>query len=98
MSLDGWKAFFEIGGITLLFLTFVFGAGALLVGKRINVLQDKLIQAKDEQIRLNLAASSGRISAVKAQSERDKRESDEKIANLNAETAKANEEAERERL
>jgi hypothetical protein len=48
MSLDGWKAFFEIGGITLLFLTFVFGAGALLVGKRINVLQDKLIQAKDE--------------------------------------------------
>jgi hypothetical protein len=31
MSLEGWKALFEIGGVVLLLLTFAFGAGALFV-------------------------------------------------------------------
>ena len=39
MSLEGWKTFFETGGVILLFLTFVFGTGAVLTGKRINALQ-----------------------------------------------------------
>ena len=36
MSLEWYKAVFEIGGVSLLFLTFVFGAGALIVSGRIN--------------------------------------------------------------
>lgn len=44
MSLESWKTIFEIGGVILLFLTFVFGTGAVLVGKRINSLQAKQLQ------------------------------------------------------
>lgn len=40
MSLESWKALFEIGGVILLFLTFVFGAGALITSNRINALQE----------------------------------------------------------
>jgi septal ring factor EnvC (AmiA/AmiB activator) len=40
MSLEWWKAFFEIGGVALLALTFAFGAGALIVNNRLNSLQD----------------------------------------------------------
>lgn len=36
MSLEGWKAFFEGGGVGLLFFTFLFGAGALLTTRRLN--------------------------------------------------------------
>jgi hypothetical protein len=36
MSLEGWKSFFEIGGVALLFLTFIFGAGLVLTTNRIN--------------------------------------------------------------
>lgn len=36
MSLEGWKAIFEISGVILLFLTFVSGAGILLTSTRIN--------------------------------------------------------------
>ncbi len=36
MSLEGWKTLFELGGVILLFLTFVFGAGALFTGTKIN--------------------------------------------------------------
>jgi hypothetical protein len=39
MSLEGWKTFFEVGGVALLFLTFVFGAGALFTSTRINARQ-----------------------------------------------------------
>jgi hypothetical protein len=41
MSLEFWKAFFEIGGVVLLAATFVFGAGALIVNNRINVVASK---------------------------------------------------------
>src|SRR6266436_329023 len=41
MSLEGWKAFFEIGGVVLLLLTFAFGAGALIVNNRLNAIQAK---------------------------------------------------------
>src|SRR6266478_4274798 len=39
MSLEAWKTIFEIGGVILLFLTFVFGAGALFTSTRINARQ-----------------------------------------------------------
>jgi hypothetical protein len=39
MSLEGWKAFLEVGGVVLLLLTFAFGAGALIVNNRLNVIQ-----------------------------------------------------------
>jgi hypothetical protein len=45
MSLEGWKAFFEIGGVVLLLLTFAFGAGALIVNNRLNKIQAKELEA-----------------------------------------------------
>ncbi len=39
MSLEAWKSLFEWGGIILLFLTFVFGGGALIVSTKINRIQ-----------------------------------------------------------
>jgi len=41
MSLEWWKAFFEIGGVVLLLLTFAFAGGALLVNNRLNAIQAK---------------------------------------------------------
>jgi hypothetical protein len=41
MSLEGLKAFFEIGGVVLLLFTFAFGAGALIVNNRLNAIQAK---------------------------------------------------------
>ena len=39
MSLEGYKAVFEIGGVVLLLLTFAFGAGALIVNNRLNAIR-----------------------------------------------------------
>lgn len=50
MSLENWKAVFEIGGVILLFLSFVFGAGALITSNRINVIQAR--QLKDFQLKI----------------------------------------------
>ncbi len=36
MSLELWKSIFEYGGVILLFLTFVFGAGVVIATNRIN--------------------------------------------------------------
>lgn len=36
MDVEWWKSFFEIGGVVLLFLTFAFGAGFMLTGKKVN--------------------------------------------------------------
>lgn len=36
MSLESWKTFFEVGGVVLLFVTFVFGGGAVLTGRWVN--------------------------------------------------------------
>jgi hypothetical protein len=44
MSLEGLKAFFEIGGVVLLLLTFAFGAGALIVNNRLNAIQAKELE------------------------------------------------------
>ena len=50
MSLEDWKAIFEIGGVVLLFLTFLFGAGALLTSTRINARQ--AVQLREFEKRL----------------------------------------------
>jgi hypothetical protein len=48
MTLEGWKSIFEIGGVTLVFLSFVFGAGALYTANRLNVLQDEQLRQFDK--------------------------------------------------
>lgn len=50
MSLDAGKTFFEIGGVILLFLTFVFGVGVLLTGNQINARQAK--ELREFQLKL----------------------------------------------
>jgi hypothetical protein len=60
MSLEGWKAFFEIGGVVLLLLTFASGAGALIVNNRLNAIQAKelgdfRIKFEEEQQKTALA-------------------------------------------
>lgn len=50
MPLEHWKDFFEIGGVTLLFLTFVFGAGALFTTSKLNKRQAASL--RDFEIRL----------------------------------------------
>jgi hypothetical protein len=50
MSLEGWKTFFEVGGVTLLFLTFVFGAGALFTSTRINARQAEELRQFDKKL------------------------------------------------
>ena len=51
MSLEFWKSFFEIGGVLLLFLTFVFGAGALVVSTKINERQAEEIRQFDANLK-----------------------------------------------
>ena len=60
MSLESWKTVFEIGGVILLFLTFVFGTGAVLTGKRINVLQAERTLALEADA-ANAKASQQRV-------------------------------------
>jgi transcription elongation GreA/GreB family factor len=60
MSLEGLKAFFEIGGVVLLLFTFAFGAGALIVNNRLNAIQatelgDFRIKFEGEQQKTALA-------------------------------------------
>ena len=50
MSLEVWKTFFEYGGVILLFLTFVFGAGALITTRRINELQAEKLREFDREL------------------------------------------------
>jgi septal ring factor EnvC (AmiA/AmiB activator) len=50
VSLEWWKSFFEIGGVVLLLLTFAFGAGALIVNKRLNAIQDAELRQFDKRL------------------------------------------------
>ncbi len=45
MSLEMWKSFFEFGGAILLFLTFIFGVGALLTTRKVNERQGAELRA-----------------------------------------------------
>jgi hypothetical protein len=50
MTIEAWKSFFEYGGVILLFLTFVFGAGAVIAANRINRAQAR--ELRDFQLRI----------------------------------------------
>jgi predicted negative regulator of RcsB-dependent stress response len=50
MQLEAWKTFFEIGGVTLLFFTFVFGSGAYLTTNRLNQRQAAQLREFDKQL------------------------------------------------
>jgi hypothetical protein len=50
MSLDAWKSFFDIGGVLLLALTFLFGAGALITSRKINDLQSAKLREFDKDL------------------------------------------------
>jgi hypothetical protein len=50
MPLEVWKSVFEIGGVMLLALTFIFGAGALIVNNRLNAIQSKELDERNKII------------------------------------------------
>jgi predicted negative regulator of RcsB-dependent stress response len=69
VSLEAWKTFFEIGGVILLFLTFVFGAGVLFTSTRINERQAKQLRQFDSdltQARTALSVQEERAAKAEA--------------------------------
>lgn len=50
MSPESWKSVFELGGVVLLALTFVFGAGALYFSHRVNEIQDAHLRQFDKDL------------------------------------------------
>ena len=86
MSLEGWKAFFEIGGVILLFLTFVFGAGALLTSTRINTQQAERLRNFDSALtdaKFELSEQQERTAdAERDAAEAKKAADDERLARL----------------
>ncbi len=69
MSMEAWKTVFEIGGVILLFLTFVFGAGAVLTTNRLNKRQAAQLRQFDKQLtaaKLELASQQERTANADA--------------------------------
>jgi len=97
MTLEGWKAFFEIGGVVLLLFTFAFGAGALIVNNRLNATQAKelgdfRIKFEEEQQKTALAQKeAAEAKKIAGGFERD-------ISTANQRAAEANAKAEEFRL
>jgi hypothetical protein len=87
MTLSDWYSFFQFGSIVTLFLAFAFGAGAILVGLRINKASGRQILALETR----LAEANITVERIKADAARDKRESDEKIAKLSSDAASSSE-------
>ena len=87
-----WKAFFEIGGVALLAATFIFGAGALIVNNRINVVESreladfKLKFEGEQQKTAHAQQEAAEAKALAGGFERD-------IATANKGAAEANERA-----
>src|ERR1700722_10507597 len=50
MSLEFWKTVFEYGGIILLFLTFLFGAGAVITTRVLNDRQAEALKQFDSKL------------------------------------------------
>jgi len=50
MSLEGWKAAFEIVGVILLGLTFLAGAGVLITSNRVNARQAERLRQFDQDL------------------------------------------------
>jgi hypothetical protein len=102
MSLESWKAFFEIGGVALLAATFVFGAGAFFVNSRINVIASKELadfKLKFEGEQQKTAQAQKEAAEAKALAgglERDVAKAKEGVAEANERTANAQIELQRE--
>jgi hypothetical protein len=50
MSVESWKSVFDVGAVALVFLTFVFAAGALITGNIINERQAEQIRKFDSDL------------------------------------------------
>ncbi len=85
MSLEGWKAIFETGGVILLFLTFVFGAGLLIVSNRINALQDEQLREFDKKL-TDARTELGKQQERAANAEHDAAEAKTTAATVNERT------------
>src|SRR5450755_1428764 len=70
MSLEGWKALFEIGGVILLGVTFVFGTGALYFSHRVNTVQEEHLRQFDKDLTdAKIALSEQQTRAAMAEKE-----------------------------
>jgi len=74
VSLEGWKSFFDMAAVVLLFLTFLAGAGAMIFGNKVN-------EKKDEQLRQFNKSLTGAQTELGKQQERTA-EADAKVAVL----------------
>jgi hypothetical protein len=97
MSLEAWKDIFEIGGVVLLAFTFVFGAGALIVNKRVNAIQAKEL----DNFRLKFEAEQQKTALAQKEAAEARQLAggfQRDIAAASQRAAEANEKAESEKL
>lgn len=82
MALESWKSFFEIGWVVLLFLAFVFGAGALITANRLYTIQEKQLS----ELRLKAAEASDRATKNEQEAARLAKEAeDERVVRVELE-------------
>jgi DNA anti-recombination protein RmuC len=82
-----------LGSAIALFLTFAFGVGAILIGLQVNKASGRQVRALETR----LAEANSETERIKANAAKLKRESDEKIAQLNSQTAGLSADAEKAR-
>lgn len=103
MDVEGWKSFFEVGGVVLLFLTFAFGAGFMLTGKSVNDRQAERLRKFESDLtgaKTELATQQERAAKAEASialAEQHSAEANAKAEGFRLEIAKANEAAEQEK-
>jgi hypothetical protein len=66
MSVENLKSFFDAGAVVLLFVTFVFGAGALITGNVINKRQEEQLRGFDK----SLTEAKTALSEAKAEQQK----------------------------
>lgn len=104
MPLEWWRTFFEVGGAVLLFLTLVFGAGALLTARRINQGQAQRLRDFDKELvdaKAELAGQQERAANAEHDTAEAKKAAEIfrlQIATANAQAAEADQKAEEEHL
>jgi hypothetical protein len=92
MSVETWKTIFEIGGVILLFLTFIFGAGVVFTSGRINKVQSQQLRQFDKDLtdaKTELGAQQERAAIA----ERELKDVDIKTEGFRLAIAQANERA-----
>jgi hypothetical protein len=108
MTLNDWYSFFQVGSLIMLFLTFAFGAGAILTGLKVNKgatrqilkLEARIAESTEETERIKAAAAKDKDESAKriAELNRDTVGLSADVANANARAAEANRIAESEQL